>query len=228
MYSYAGYHPDYAPNPCPYAGYGQPIAPARQTYSPPPWMALRQNGSPNGNGNGKQSATDKAKAWWGDRSNVEKGAVVVGGLAVFGLLVLALTGARRYRPNLSSAERSRLQDKKAGESIRVGGRQYKVGKIIDLKSGDRFGHKIPPKDYRNAGARRPSDYAWPDGYKYPLIFRDKSGKIRPEKSRRHVRAAASYFARYGDKYPPKVRRTIARNINKAKKRFGIGGKPAKA
>lgn len=190
----------------------------------------------NGNGNGKANGggpVDKAKSWWGDRSNVEKGAVVVGGIALVGLLVYALARPRRarpnrYKPNLSSAESKRVRDAKRGSYVKVGDKRYKVGKITAVKGGRSFGHKIPPKKYRQKGARRQDDYAWPDGYMYPLVFRTKTGRIKPQLTRKHIRAAARYYGKNRDLYPPPVRRKIARNINRAKKRFGIGGEPARA
>lgn len=187
----------------------------------------RQNGGSGGSGGQSEEGwRAKARRWWSERTKIEKGAVVVGGLASFGLLVLAFTGApKRMRSNLSRKTRKQLADKKPGERIEIGRKRYEVGKIVDVKGGRRFGHKIPPKKYRQKGARRPSDYAWPEGYKYPLVFRDASGKVKPELTRKHVRAAASYYGRYKDSYPPKVRRTIHRNINRARKRFGVGEGP---
>jgi hypothetical protein len=119
-------------------------------------------------------------------------------------------------------------DAKPGSYVKVGKKRYKVGTITTVKGGRKFGHKIPPKKYRQLGATRPDDYAWPKGYMYPVVFRTKTGRIKPSVSRKKIRAAASYYGKNKNQYPPAVRRTIARNINKAKKRFGIGGKPATA
>lgn len=79
----------------------------------------------------------------------------------------------------------------------------------------RFGHHIPPKKYRRMGAVRRSQYAWPAGYKYPVH------------SAKYTRAAASRFAKHKTDYPMSVRRTIAKRINQAKRKFGIGGPPVK-
>jgi hypothetical protein len=45
----------------------------------------------------EESAKAKARGWWDERSKMEKGAIVVGSLSTFGLLVLALTGAPKRR-----------------------------------------------------------------------------------------------------------------------------------
>lgn len=218
--------------PAGYGAYGQSddyvLSHAPQGPRPPGPSPNGADPAPNGgDGSPAGSVADKAKAWWSSRSSVEKGAVVVGGLATFGLLVLALTGApkRRMRPNLSKASRAKLTKAKAGQRIRIAGDSYKVGKVVDVKGGRRFGHKIPPKRYRQKGARTASDYAWPDGYMYPLVFRTSTGKIKPQLTRKHIRSAASYYGKNKDKYPPRVRKTIHRNINRARKRFGVGDGP---
>lgn len=169
------------------------------------------------------------KAWWQGRSQLEKGAIVVGGAAVTGLLVYAMVGgSQAMTPNLSSGERQRLQDARPGSSVKVGNKRYAVGKIITVKGGRRFGHKVPPKKYRDAGARSKSDYAWGPGYKYPLVFRRSDGSVKVGLTRKRIRAAASYFGRNKHLYPKPVRAQIAKNINRAKARYGIGGKPATA
>lgn len=157
-----------------------------------------------GNGNGQQQPP---VSWWDARSDIEKGAVVLGGVAVLGGLAYLAFGKSKMRPNRATPRRA-------------------TGEVITLKGGQRWGHTIPPKEYRTQGATRKSDYAWPDGYKYPLVFRRSDGTVNVAKSQRHVRSAATYFARYKQKYPPRVRREIASNINRAKKRFDVGGKPA--
>lgn len=172
------------------------------------------------------SVLAKAKAWWEARSGFEKGAVVVGGVTLAGLFIYATIGSRPMTPNLSSAERKRVASAKPGATVKVGGKSYKAGKIITLSGGDRFGHKVPPKKYRDAGAKRKSDYAWADGYKYPLVFRTSAGKVKLDLTQKRIRAAASYFGRNKARYPLHVRKEIARNINRAKRRYGIGGKPA--
>jgi hypothetical protein len=72
------------------------------------------------------------------------------------------------------------------------------------------------------GARRKEDFAWPEGYKYPLIFRDSSGKVNLRRTRRHIRAAKTYFARSKHQYPMSARRTIAGRINRASQRYDAG------
>jgi hypothetical protein len=137
-----------------------------------------------------------------------KAGIAVGGVALLGGLAWLAFGRDKMRPNRAAPPRRA------------------TGEVITLKDGSRFGHTIPPKEYRTQGATRKSDYAWPEGYKYPLVFRRRDGSVDHAKSQRHVRSAASYFARYKDRYPPRVRREIAKNINQAKKRFDVGGKPA--
>jgi hypothetical protein len=179
----------------------------------------------------KPGLMDRAKTWWAERSGTEKGAIVVGGVAVVGLLVWALAGRGmrpNYTPNLRRAERRAIKKARPGRAVRVGKRRYKAGKILTIKGGRRFGHKIPPKRYRAQGAIHPQDYAWPQGYVYPLVFHDRKGKIKPALSRARTRAAARYFGKNKHLYPATVRRTIARRINAAKDRFGIGGTPATA
>lgn len=174
-------------------------------------------------GDEQPGALAKVTGWlWTERTTFEKGAVIVGGAALVGLLACALAGgpSPSYQPNLRGAAR--------GRSIKVGRKRYVAGKIIEVKGARRFGHRLPPKKYRDQGARRPADYAWPAGYKYPLVFRTASGRIKPALSRKRIRAAARYFGKSKHLYPPQVRRTIARNINAAKRRFGIGGTPASA
>lgn len=98
------------------------------------------------------------------------------------------------------------------------GRRKGPGKIITIKRAGReirWGHGIAPKKYRRKGATKMSQYAAPEYFKYPID------------SAKHVRAAASYFPRFKKGLPMSVRRQIADNINKAKKRFGIGGEAVK-
>jgi hypothetical protein len=208
---------------CPGLGFGPPTQIVE--YSP---MHATYTGENIGTA---QNAWDKTAAWmWTDRTAVEKAAVVVGGASIVGLIVYAVVAAsrpRRYRPNLSAAERARVKEARVGSQVTVGSKRYKIGKIIKVKGGRVFGHKVPPKKYRDKGARRQDDYAWPAGYKYPVVFRTKTGRIKPTLSARRTRAAAAYFGKNKHLYPPAVRRTIARNINRAKKRFGIGGKAAR-
>ena len=171
------------------------------------------------------------KSWWKARSQVEKGAIVFGGAALTGLLVYAMVGggqAAAMTPNLSSSERKRISSAKPGSRVKVGSKTYKVGRPITLRDGSRFGHKVPPKKYREQGARQPSDYAWPMGYKYPLVFRTSDGKVKLGTTRKRIRVASSYYAQHKSRYPKRVRQQIAKNINRAKKRYGIGGKPATA
>ena len=62
---------------------------------------------------------------------------------------------------------------------------------------------------RALGAKRPSQYAYPERFMYPLH------------NRTHVSAAKSRFTKHKQSYPAPIRSQIARNINKAARRFGL-------
>jgi hypothetical protein len=136
------------------------------------------------------------------------------------------------RPNYRSNKASNRRLTKAQQATlgRIRGKRAKAktGKITTLRSGKRYGHLKPPKRYYKMGAKRPSDYADPEHYKYPLVFRGPSGKVNVKRTKAHIRAAQSYFAKHKRKYPMATRRKIASSINKAKKRYGVGGKVVKA
>jgi hypothetical protein len=134
-----------------------------------------------------------------------------------------------YRRN-RRAPKKRLTAAQQTALSRIRGKRAKAktGKIKTLKSGKRYGHLKPPKRYYKMGAKRPSDYADPEHYKYPLVFRGPSGKVNTKKTQAHIRAAQSYFAKHKRKYPMTTRQKIARNINKAKRQHGVGGKVVKA
>ena len=72
-----------------------------------------------------------------------------------------------------------------------------------------IGHKTPPKEFREEGATKRSDYADPENYKYP-IHREEN-----------VRAALSYFRQYGDVYSPAKRKQVWQRILNAAKKFKI-------
>ncbi len=77
-------------------------------------------------------------------------------------------------------------------------------------------HCKAPLKYAREGASRPSDYAYPKCFQFPLYFNSA------DKSRRHIRNAAARFAQNMHRYPPDVQRVMYRNIMKAKKAYGIG------
>jgi hypothetical protein len=237
--------PPAAPAPAPV-----PPPPAGRPNGQPP-----SNGGPvatPGNGNGVTSAPgngngvtpvapgagpiDKAKAWWNEQSTGVKAAIGIGGVAIVGLIIYALVGGkkkatpnrRRYRRNRKAPKRLTTAQQTALSRIRGKRARAKTGKIKTLKSGKRYGHLKPPKRYYKMGAKRPSDYADPEHYKYPLVFRGPSGKVNTKRTKAHIRAAQSYFAKHKRKYPMGTRRKIASRINKAKKQYGVGGKVVKA
>lgn len=171
-------------------------------------------------------------SWWDSQSEGTRIAIAAGGVVAVGVALWMVLGKKRAPRRYTANKRKRgrkLTAAQRGAIKKIRGKRAraKTGKITKLKSGKSYGHLKPPKGYWKQGARRPSDYADPEHYKYPLIFRD-DGKINRKKTKAHIRAAQSYFARNRRKYPPTIRRRIARNINKAKKRFGIGGKAVKA
>lgn len=163
-------------------------------------------------------------------------ALGIGGLAVVGILVAALTIPKkrpmrpmspktmpmpmRATPNKKRASRKQKKNfvaKASAKSVKSKPRRG-PGKIITIgkgKSARRWGHTIAPKKHREKGATKMTQYAWSQGFKYPIY------------DARHARAAQSYFARFKHDLPMNVRREIAKNINAAKKRYGIGGKPVK-
>lgn len=86
----------------------------------------------------------------------------------------------------------------------------KKGHALDTKEEWRTAHRTPPKEYREEGAKKQSDYAMP-GYRYPIDT--------PE----HVRAAIRYLAKKKNQsyYPPSVLAEGWRKIRRAAKKFGI-------
>ncbi len=185
---------------------------------------------------GAPPAPPATASFWSKRSDTEKLVIVaaagLGVLLVAGLIFgkkkprAALTPnrrrrrpRRRFRRNLKAAPKRRR-----AKRTKRGRRRYPKGKLIllkksktgrKLKKGKRWGRETPAKKYRRKGIVRRSQYAWPAGYMYPVA------------TAKYCRAAASRFGQNKKRYPMNVRRTIAKNINKCKKRFGIGGPPIK-
>ena len=81
------------------------------------------------------------------------------------------------------------------------------------QKGKKFGHDKRPAKY--AGIRR-DQFGFPDRWMYPL------------NTAKRVQAAARFFGKYCDRYPAKMRNEIARNIDKAEKKFKIGKYEKKA
>lgn len=152
-----------------------------------------------------------AGAWWAAASTPTKVAVVLGaGLVIGGLIALAMRAKPKARVKVGPVYLTNRARRCA----------------IPVKGGT-FGRCAPPKKYRDKGARRASDYAYPAGYQYPLVFRTRSGKVKPKLTRSHIRAASARFAKYKRRYPPAIRRQIAKRINQAKRRYGVGGQIVK-
>jgi hypothetical protein len=70
-----------------------------------------------------------------------------------------------------------------------------------------FGHDKRPAKYK--GLRRDA-FGYPARWMYPL------------NTPQRTRAAARFYGQYCDRYPPAMRKELARNIDKAEKRHGIG------
>lgn len=92
---------------------------------------------------------------------------------------------------------------------------------IPVVRGRAWGHPRVPKRYRRMGATKSSDFAYPERFMYPLYFRDASGKLNIQKSRRHVANAKTRFSANKTRYPAAIRVIIAENINKAARRVGL-------
>lgn len=184
---------------------------------------------------GQATALNEAIVWFKTQKTSTKVGFAIAGAAVvagffWGLALLISpkpkTGAGAYKANLRRKRRVSTQRRRA----RVSGKRARApkGKIITIKGKRRFGHKLPPKKYWTMGARAKRDYAWPEGYKYPLVFRGPKGKVNVKKTKRHIASAKAYFKKSKHFYPPKVRRIIAKNINRASKRFNVGPALARA
>lgn len=149
--------------------------------------------------------------WWSSQSTGTKVAIGIGAAAVVGLAIYALMGAggAAATPN---PRRGRRRRARRGRRVRGARSRARKGRVLRTRGGKRLGHRYPPKRYWQKGARRSSDYAWPSGYQYPLVFRTKRGRIKRQETARHCRSALSRFARHKRRYPPKMRRAIARNM----------------
>lgn len=144
-------------------------------------------------------------------------ALGVGGVAAIGLVAaLVLMGKKDESEPYTRNFRGKASVKKSkSRKARSKKRGHQSSHIIDIKVGRKvrsYGHATPPKRHRRKGATKPSDYADPEHFKYPV------------KTYKQTRAALGYFARFKDDYPAKIRRVIRKNLIKAKRRFGIGGK----
>jgi hypothetical protein len=179
------------------------------------------------------SPRTEVEGWWIRQSTTTKLAIVGGAAFGLGLLVSALLSRRPYRSNRRRRYRSNLAPSRRWRKAAAPARGLRrkaapKGKIRTVKGKRRFGSKVPPKRYWQKGARRPSDYGWPEGYKYPLIFRDSSGRVKRKETIKHIRAAKTYFSRSKHLYPQSVRRTIAARINRASRRYDAGPTKVKA
>lgn len=99
----------------------------------------------------------------------------------------------------------------AAAVVAVGVLAFLLGKKRrDYKPNQKACRLSPPKKYRKIGATKRSDYALPDCFMYPIT--DPT----------HVRAAASRFGKYKDRYSKATQRKIQKRIDAAERKFGIG------
>jgi len=137
-----------------------------------------------------------AASWWAQRTGLEKG-MLVGGAAIVGyLLVTTLQKPASAKPGMAYTP-----------NLVAGVKRTKTG--VPLVRGKRWGHASPPKKYARLGATKPSQYAYPERYMYPIH------------DRTHVAAAKGYFTQHKGDYPASIRRQIAGNINQAARRYGL-------
>lgn len=217
------------------------------TTTPTGTPAQTDNGQPAAKAEAEpKGIIDKAMAWWNGQSTGTKVAIGVGGAAVVGTIIYLLAAGggetakatpnrrrqRRYASNRGRPKRRARLAREAAQRERarkepkvadtLKGRK-KIGKIITLKGGQKYGNQTIPAEYWRLGARRESDFADPVHLKYPVVFRDyPSGKIDLKQTRAHIASAKGYFKKWKHRYPPKLRKTIARNINRASRKYGGG------
>lgn len=155
---------------------------------------------------GSPAPSGGAAGWWAAASSPTKIAVVLGaGVLLGGLAALLVKHLGHQKAaRLTANRRRRLSSHKK-------------------KRKRSSGHASAPAKYRRLGATRAADYGYGAGYQYPLVFRTKAGKIKRAVTRKHIAAAARYFERYKGRYPAHVRKQIAKKINQAKERYGVGG-----
>lgn len=146
--------------------------------------------------------------WWSRQTDATKGLIIGGGaLTVIGLGALLLRGpapqAAGFTPNLKRSARG-----------------------VPVVKGKIYGHATAPKKYARATRRRrsvairPADYADPERFTYPLVFRKpRSGRVDWDDTYTHLNNAKSRFSQYKQSYPTDLRATISGNINRTARWF---------
>lgn len=154
-----------------------------------------------------------ASAWWESIGGTK---LLIGGLLLVAVAVVAVS-ALRGRGRARGRPTGGLERKEAAEvgTYTPNPRRRRRGRRAARRRVPRC-HRTPPAKYRRLGATRPEHYAYPDCYLYPLYF------TSPAQSVKHIRNAAARFAQNKHRYPPAVRKIIERNIDIAKRQFGIG------
>jgi hypothetical protein len=92
------------------------------------------------------------------------------------------------------------------KALKKGKAKLQCAKVKDIKNC----HCSAPLKHRRVGATKPSDYALPECWMYPL------------KTKKQVYAARRYFSRYQHTYPRWAQQKMNRRITAAEKRKGIG------
>lgn len=129
-------------------------------------------------------------------SDTEMGLLI--GAGVIGVIALGVLLFRR--------DEERAPAPAFTPNLARGGR-YEDG--VPIVRGKRWGRASIPKRYRKLGATSRKDFAYPDRYMYLIVDRD------------HTIAAKGRFTQHKADYPMAVRRIIARNLNKASRKFGL-------
>jgi hypothetical protein len=115
----------------------------------------------------------------------------------------------------------KLRGRKLAKNARYAENRGRPHRCSSLKTRIKTCRCSPPKKYRQKGATARSDYAFPECWMYPIRFR-AGRKVRVRLTKKHIRVAAGRFGKHSRRYPIAVRRRIAKNIQKAKARYGIG------
>ncbi len=138
-------------------------------------------------------------SWWTQQSAAMHAGIVIGAGAVIVGALYFFTKKSSYRPNAPRRKNKKYTRRTKGKLTL---KQYLPIAAFAIKHG----RTKPPKGY----PKKRSQYAFPEGYMYPI------------NTRQRVRTAASRFGKYKRRYPAAVREKIAKRLDAAKRHFGIG------